>query len=65
MRKYEPDHVWTEHCAIAVRAASDVFIIYGCSKPTKWKIRRFGCDSGNEYLEVYSRWGGYEVSQLY
>lgn len=61
MRKYEPDHVWTEHCAIAVRAASDVFIIYGCSKPAKWKIRRFGCDSGNELLEVYSRWGGYEV----
>ncbi|XP_076077906.1 von Willebrand factor D and EGF domain-containing protein-like [Mytilus galloprovincialis] len=61
-RRYEKDHTWTEHCAIAVRAASDVFIIYGCGKPTKWIIRRLNCGIGNEYLEVYSRWGGYEIA---
>ncbi|VDI28062.1 Hypothetical predicted protein [Mytilus galloprovincialis] len=60
-RRYESHHTWTENCAIAVRAASDVFIIYGCGRPTKWIIRRLNCGIGNEYLEVYSRWGGYEI----
>ncbi|XP_076077826.1 uncharacterized protein LOC143048184 isoform X4 [Mytilus galloprovincialis] len=60
-RRFESHHSWTEHCAIAVRAASDVFIIYGCSRPTKWIVRRLGCQTGSEYLEVYHRWGTYEI----
>ncbi|VDI67679.1 Hypothetical predicted protein [Mytilus galloprovincialis] len=60
-RRRESHHTWTEHCAIAVRAASDVFIIYGCGNPPKWVVRRLGCSIGNEYLEVYSSWGSYEI----
>ncbi|CAG2222323.1 OCTN [Mytilus edulis] len=60
-RRFESHHSWTEHCAIAVRAASDVFIIYGCGRPTKWIVRRLGCQTGSEYLEVYHRWGTYEI----
>ncbi|CAC5372516.1 unnamed protein product [Mytilus coruscus] len=60
-RRRESHHTWTEHCAIAVRAASDVFIIYGCGNPPKWVVRRLGCSIGNEYLEVYSSWGTYEI----
>ncbi|XP_071133683.1 uncharacterized protein [Mytilus edulis] len=60
-RRRESHHTWTEHCAIAIRAASDVFIIYGCGNPPKWVVRRLGCSIGNEYLEVYSSWGSYEI----
>ena len=61
-RRYAAGHTWTENCAVAIRAASDVFIIYGCDRPTRWIVRREGCGIGSEYLEVYHRWGSYEVS---
>lgn len=51
----------TENCAVAVRAASDVFMIYGCGRRGKWEIHRSNCDSKNEYLIVFKKGSRYEV----
>ncbi|CAG2240486.1 unnamed protein product [Mytilus edulis] len=49
------------NCAVAVQAASDVFIIYGCDMSNKWFIRRLNCDkSRGAYLELYERNDGRE-----
>lgn len=53
------------NCAVAVQAASDVFVIYGCDKKNKWFIRRLNCDkSHGAYLDIFERNEGreYEVS---
>lgn len=51
----------TVNCAVAVQAASDVFIIYGCDQRNKWFIRRLNCDkSRGAYLEIFERNEGRE-----
>lgn len=61
-RKFNTNDSWTENCAIAVRAASDVFFVYGCGTPQNWIIRRLNCDAETAYLQVYYRWDSYEIS---
>ena len=52
------------NCAVAVRAASDIFIVYGCGSPKKWIIRRLNCNEKTQTLEVFERSLGrdFEVS---
>ena len=52
------------NCAVAIQAASDVFIIYGCDQQHKWIIRRLNCEqSKGAYLEIFEKVDGkqYEV----
>lgn len=55
----------TVNCAVAVQAASDVFMIYGCDQKNKWFIRRLNCDkSRGAYLEIFERNEGREYEVL-
>ena len=49
------------NCAIAIRAAADVFIIYGCGTRGSWIIKRLNCDNEHQYLDIYERGKDYEV----
>lgn len=65
-RRIDYDHYFSvENCAVAVRAASDIFIINGCGNTTKWEIRRLNCAHDREYLAVYKRGTHYEVSKFF
>ena len=52
------------NCAIAIRAAADVFVIYGCVTPGRWIIKRLNCDNEHQYLDIYERGRYYEVRML-
>lgn len=43
------------NCAVAILAATDMFIVYGCGIPQKWIIRRNNCNEDNQLLEVFER----------
>ncbi|VDI05676.1 Hypothetical predicted protein [Mytilus galloprovincialis] len=44
-----------QNCAVAVRAASDIFIVYGCGSPKKWIVRRLNCNEQTQHLKVFER----------
>ena len=52
------------NCAIAIRAAADVFIIYGCGTRGRWIIKRLNCDNEHQYLDIYERGKKYEVRRF-
>jgi hypothetical protein len=63
-KRYDNKEKWTANCAIAIRAAADVFIIYGCGTPGRWIIKRLNCDNEHQYLDIYQRAKHYEVRML-
>lgn len=52
---------WGSNCAIMIRAATDMFVIYGCNSPTRWITRRLNCNKGQQFLEVFERGKDFEV----
>lgn len=45
----------SRNCAVAILAATEIFIIYGCGTPRKWIIRRNDCNENNQLMEVFER----------
>ena len=64
IHKWFSESTWAGNCAIAIRAAADVFIIYGCGTPGRWIIKRLNCDNEHQYLDIYERGKDYEVRML-
>ncbi|VDI19176.1 Hypothetical predicted protein [Mytilus galloprovincialis] len=52
---------WASNCAVLFRASTDMFVIYGCNKPTRWIARRLNCDRAHQYLEVLEKGTNFEV----
>ncbi|VDI81460.1 Hypothetical predicted protein [Mytilus galloprovincialis] len=52
---------YASNCAIIVRASTDMFVIYGCNKPTRWIARRLNCKRAHQFLEVLEKGHEYEV----
>ena len=64
IHKWFSNRNWAGNCAIAIRAAADVFMIYGCGTRGRWIIKRLNCDNEHQYLDIYERGKDYEVRML-